>query len=124
MADAFLRLKDVPAALDILKEATEQWPDDARVKTRIAGAHMVAQDNRQALADLESALAADPDNTDALFLAIYLLNRPAAAGESAGNAQTPALLARFSKAYIDARGPHRTVVEQWMESPALSKPKP
>jgi hypothetical protein len=124
MADAFLRMKDVPAALDILKEATGQWPNDARVMTRVAGAHMIAQDNTQALADLEGVLAAHPDNADALFLAIYLLNRPAAAGGAAANAQTPALLARYSKAYINARGPYRTVVEQWIETAAASGGKP
>ncbi len=118
MADAFLRLKDVPAALDTLKEATELWPDDGRARTKTAAAHMLAHDDKQAFSELEEVLGDHPDDTDALFLAIYLLNRASPSGPPSAGARAPAgLLTRYSRAYVEAHGPHAAVVEQWMNAP-------
>ena len=109
VADAYLRQKDTPQALDILAEAAERWPQDDRVTKRLATAHLIADQRLDALKILEPYLERNPNDLDALFLAIQSLH-DAADATSELNAQ----LTKYSRAYLAADGPYKVVVEQWL----------
>jgi thioredoxin-like negative regulator of GroEL len=118
LSDALMRAKNHSAALDILTDARTRWPDEPALARRIAVAQIAAGQRDEGLATLEALLAKRGDDLDALFLAIYVLasdeRRPLEAAASDR-------LARHARAYVDAQGPYRAIVEQWLEEVAIRK---
>ena len=122
VADAYLRLGDTEQALDILSEASERWPADDRITKRLATAHLLAHNAQEAMNVLEPYLERHGDDLDALFLAIQSLHESAQAGQSTGRDNpNAAKLVGYCRAYLAAKGPYQTVVEQWLNESTQTK---
>jgi VWFA-related protein len=117
LADALLRLRDVPQALDVLNEAAAQWPEDDEVEIRIATAYALSGKRAEALAKFEAYLAKHPDDQDRHFLALRTLYEARASGKPVRTAEEDrALFTRWAAAYAATKGPQQALVDQWMRA--------
>jgi hypothetical protein len=113
LSDALMRAKNHEVALGVLTDALSRWPDEPSLARRMAAARIAGGSRDDGLAALETLLSKHGEDLDALFLAIYLL-----ASDPSGPRLEPSggeRLARYARAYVEARGPHRAIVEQWLE---------
>ena len=117
LADALLRLRDVPQALDVLNEAAAQWPEDDEVEIRIATAYALSGKRAEALEKFEAYLAKHPDDQDRHFLALRTLYEARASGKPVRTAEEDrALFTRWAAAYAATKGPQQALVDQWMRA--------
>lgn len=122
VADAYLRLKDTPQALDILGEASERWPSDDRVTKRLATAHLIANEPAEAMKILDPYLERNPGDLDAMFLAIQSLHEAGSEQPGSADADANARFVNYGRAYVAAGGTYRVVVEQWLNESAKQRP--
>lgn len=112
-AEAFLRSSNTGRALEVLNDASSRWPDDDRLKKRLAAARLATHDDVAALDMLESYLARHGDDLDALFLAIHALHRSATARSTGTDGAADPRLSMYASVYVTAQGPYQAVVQQW-----------
>jgi VWFA-related protein len=114
LADAFLRLREVQPALDILKEAQAMWPESDQVQLRVGTALAMAGKAREALDVLEPYIARNPSDHERMFIALRALYDSRSKGSSV---RTPtedrALFATLAEAYKTAGGPQIALVDEW-----------
>jgi tetratricopeptide (TPR) repeat protein len=113
LADAMMRTDRHQAALEMLMEAHDRWPDEAGLSRRLAAAQIETGQRDEALATLDALVAKKPDDLEGLFLAMYLVAGEATKEDAASAGGQK--LARYARAYLDAQGPYRAIVEQWVE---------
>jgi len=114
LGDAFLRLREVDAALDILKEASSLWPGNEQVQLRLGTAYAQAQKPVDAVRALDQYLAQHPDDQERLLIALKAIYDARSAGQSIGTVQEDRQrFERYASAYVAAGGTQVALVEQW-----------
>lgn len=117
LADALLRAREVPQAIDILMEARTLWPTDPEVGLRLGTALMMASRPAESLKVLEPYLAAHPDDHERLLLVLRALHDARSAGRAIGTAESDkALFIRYADAYALASGPQQALVAEWRKT--------
>ncbi len=116
IADAQMRLLDSTAAIDILSEARERWPDDDRLLPRLGAALATAGRRNAALETLVPYLDRHHDAPEALFLAMRLIYDAHAEGTTIlGTSEDRQLMTRYAGLYKAAGGPSSTLVDRWVQ---------
>lgn len=114
LGDAFLRLREVDAALDILKEASSLWPGNEQVQLRLGTAYAQAQKPVDAVRALDQYLAQHPDDQERLLIALKSIYDARSAGQSIGTVQEDRQrFERYASAYAAAGGSQVALIEQW-----------
>jgi VWFA-related protein len=114
LGDAFLRLRELDAALDILREASTLWPGNEQVQLRLGTAYAQAAKPVEAVRALDSYLAQHPEDQERLFIALKSIYDARSAGQSIGTVQEDRQrFERYATAYAAAAGPQMALVEQW-----------
>jgi VWFA-related protein len=117
LADAFLRLRDVDAALDILDEAKTLWPTSDQVQLRLGTAYAMQGNPVEAVKVLDPYLARNPSDHERYFVALRAIYDARTAGTSIKSPpEDVALFERYAAAYKSAGGPQVAMVEQWRKS--------
>jgi VWFA-related protein len=124
-ADAMIRLGDTGAVVDLLTRAVADWPNDDGLRRRLALAHSVAGRYSEAFATVEPLLSRDPQNLDALFVALHALYASHLAGQPVpGVGDARARMAKYGQAYVAGKGPHAELVSGWMRYIASTATQP
>jgi VWFA-related protein len=114
IADALLRARDAAGAVDILKEAADQWPGNEQLQVRLAVAYVMAGRGSDAVKTLDPYLSRHPDDHEQLFVMLRAIYEARNAGVSI---ETPEKdrdrFIRYAQAYGAAGGPHHALVERW-----------
>jgi len=117
LADALLRIPDVPQALDVLNEAAEQWPDEEEVQIRIGTAYALSGKRAEALQKFEPYLEKHPNDQERHFVALRTLYEARASGKPVRTPEEDrALFTRWAAAYAASKGPQQALVDQWMRT--------
>ncbi len=117
LGDALIRLNQNDRALQILTEASSEWPDDEQVRLRLGTAQAAAGKRTEALQTLEPYLAAHPDDHDRLLIALRTLYQARAEGKSIRSPEEDrALFTKWAAAYSAAKGPQQAMVDQWQKA--------
>ena len=111
LGDALLRSGDAALAIDPLREALGQWPDDDEIRRRVAIAHGMAGQHDEALSTIEPYLSRHASDHEALLIAIQALYETRLAGRSVATPeQDRESVGRYADAYAAANGPHLALV--------------
>jgi predicted Zn-dependent protease len=114
LGDAFVRLKELDAALDILKEAASLWPDNEQVQLRLGTTYALAANPVDAVRVLDSYLAQHPTDQERLLIALRAIYEARSTGKAIGTAQEDRQkFERYAAAYAAAGGVEQAAVEQW-----------
>ena len=116
LADSLLRQREIERALDILREGMVRWPDDPVLQVRFAQALAMDARAAEALEALDSYLAAHPQDTDRLFLAMHLVYEATGGQPLVSKAEDLARFDRYAAAYSAAGGRQQALVDQWRRS--------
>jgi VWFA-related protein len=116
LTDAALRIADGPTALEAVKEAGAQWPEDERFIRRAALVLLASRRPADAYAAFDQYLARRPEDEATLLQAIqglYQLALAGAAAESPG--QDLARVKRYAAEYERVKGSQVALVRAWVE---------
>ena len=114
LGDAFIRLSEMNAAIDILKEAVGLWPTNDQVQLRLGTAYSRASRPVEAVQALAPYLAQHPDDQERLFIALRSIYEARSTGQSIGTAdEDRKRFERYAAAYASAGGTQTAMVEQW-----------
>jgi VWFA-related protein len=114
LGDAFLRLRQLDAALDILREASNLWPASDQVQLRLGTAYALAAKPVEAVRALDPYLAQHPEDHERLLIALRSIYEARSTGQAIGTAQEDRLrFERYATAYTAAGGTQQALVEQW-----------
>ena len=114
LGDAFLRLHEVDAAIDILKEASTLWPGSEQVQPRLGTAYAQAGRPVDAVLALDPYIAQHPQDHERLLVALRAIYDARSAGQSIMTAEDDRKrFERYAAAYAAAGGPQQALVEQW-----------
>jgi VWFA-related protein len=114
LGDAFLRLRQFDAALDILREASSLWPASEQVQLRLGTAYALASKPVEAVRALDSYLAQHPEDHERLLIALRGIYEARSTGQSIGTAdEDRRRFERYAAAYVAAGGAQQAIVEQW-----------
>ena len=114
LGDAFLRLGDTSAALDILKEAAGLWPGNEQVQLRLGTAYSRASKPVEAVQALDPYLAQHSEDHERLLIALRSIYEARSTGQSIGTAEEDKKrFERYAAAYAAAGGTQQALVEQW-----------
>jgi VWFA-related protein len=114
LGDAFLRLREIDAALDILKEASGLWPGNEQVQLRLGTAYAQAAKPVDAVRALDAYLTQHPEDQERLLIALKSIYDARSAGQSIGTVQEDRQrFERYATAYVATGGPQGALVEQW-----------
>ena len=114
LGDAFLRLHDVDAAIDILKEASTLWPGSEQVQPRLGTAYAQAGRPVDAVLALDPYIAQHPQDHERLLVALKAIYDARSTGKSITTAEDDRKrFERYAAAYAAAGGPQQALVEQW-----------
>jgi VWFA-related protein len=116
LADGLLRLGQPADALEPLRQALEREPrnDDIRRNLAIAQSHLGLHE--QAYPTIVPFLDRNPNDADALMIALHALYQVHIEGKTLGSAdEDKARAATYASAYAAAKGPHAALVEKWAD---------
>ena len=114
LGDAFVRLREFDAALDILNEASKLWPGNEQVQLRLGTAYALAARPVDALRALDPYLAQHPEDQERLFIALRSIYEARSMGQSIGTVEEDRKrFERYAAAYAAAGGTQTPLVEQW-----------
>jgi hypothetical protein len=114
--EAYLRLKDWPAALDVAREAAGTWPSDAAVLRQLLRAEALGGQRADALTHIDAYVASHPSDHEVAMLGMKLLYDAAADGRPVSTPRDD--LARFERylsAYRAGKGPEAALAERWKQ---------
>jgi VWFA-related protein len=115
LSDALMRTHDYGEARAVLEEAVGKWPSDVRFTKPLAMLYATFGKGREAVRTLERYLSEQPDDRDALYLAIEWLYHVRSAGAFVHNRMEDLKLAQtYALAYERAGGPQIALVKQWV----------
>ena len=115
LIDGLLRIGDAEQALEFLEEAEPTFKDRTQYIRRLSQAYALAGRYAEAAPLADEYLAAHPDDTDMLFLALHLMYERHAAGDRLA----PADIARFSDyatRYEARKGAQILIVRGWKKA--------
>jgi predicted Zn-dependent protease len=116
LADGWLRMGQPAQALDPLKEALDKQPQNDAVRKNLAIAHSRLGMHDEAYSTITPYLQKNPNDIDALMVALHALYQRHAEGKSIGTVEEDkAQAAQYARAYIAAKGPMQALVEKWAE---------
>jgi Flp pilus assembly protein TadD len=126
-ADALLRLGDVAAAEDVLKDAVRASPEDPALTRRVALARASAGDAAHALELIEPLLTGGSAEPDVQVLAVKLAIAVAAGNTSSDHAGDLARLQRYGQLLARGSDGPPPLVTHWIRhlesgAPASSRP--
>ncbi len=114
IADARMRLRDAAAAIEILGEARDRWPDDDAFLPRLGVALATADRRDVAMKTLGQFLDRHPEADEVLFLAMRLIYEARSAGGAMLSAgEDKDLMTRYAGLYRAAGGSNLQLVERW-----------
>lgn len=114
LGDAFLRLREVDAAIDILKEAASLWPGSDQVLPRLGAAYAQAGRPVDAVLALDPYIAQHPQDHERVLVALRAIYDARSSGKSITTAEDDRKrFERYAAVYAAAGGPQQTLVEQW-----------
>ena len=123
LGDALLRSGDAALAIDPLREALGQWPDDDEIRRRLAIAHAMVGQHDEALSTIEPYLSRHSSDHEALLVAIQALYEARLAGRSVATPeQDRESVGRYAEAYAAANGPHLALVSKLEKVVAQEQP--
>lgn len=116
IADAWLRLGQPAQALDPLRAAMQDNPQNEGIRRALATAQSQLGLHEEAYATIGPYLGTHPNDPDALLIALSALYQVRMEGKTLGSAdEHKARAAQYAKAYIAAKGEHQALVEKWAE---------
>ena len=114
LGDAFIRLGEMNAAIDILKEAAGLWPTNDQVQVRLGAAYSRASRPVEAVQALDPYLAQHPEDHEHLFIALRAIYEARSTGQSIGTVEEDRKrFDRYAAAYAAAGGGQQALVDQW-----------
>ena len=114
VADALLRTGDTSGAVEILKEAADQWPDDEQLDVRLGVAYVMAGRAADAVKTLDPYLSRHPEDHERLFVVLRGMYEARNAGVSIESPEKDReRFSRYAAAYAAASGPHQALVDRW-----------
>jgi VWFA-related protein len=114
LGDGFIRLGEINAAIDILKEAAGLWPANDQVQLRLGTAYSRASRPVEAVQVLDPYLAQHPEDQERLFIALRSIYEARSTGQSIGTVEEDKKrFERYAAAYASAGGTQTPMVEQW-----------
>lgn len=117
LGDALIRARDLVQARTILEEAVQKWPADVRFAKPLSLVYASFGLGREAVRMVQRHLEAEPEDVEALVMAVEWTYHLHTAGATA---QTPAEDVRRARTYADAyirtKGPQAALVQQWMSA--------
>jgi tetratricopeptide (TPR) repeat protein len=115
LLDALLRRGESARAIEVARQTLAAGSTDPRTARQLAAAYLADGRHQEALQVLENRLAEAPDDVDAQWLAIHVLFAGFVSGTGPGSNQTDrARLSDLLTSYLQARGPHRALAEEWL----------
>ena len=114
LSQGLLRRHSLPEAKDILEEAHEKFPSDARFSGSLAGVYATFGKGKEAILLLEQYLDKGPDDIEAARVGVEWLYQIHAAGRVAHNGAEDLALARAWAARY-GNGPRQALVKQWLD---------
>jgi VWFA-related protein len=115
LIDGLLRIGDAEQALEFLEEAEPTFTDRLQYTRRLAQAYALAGRYADASPLADEYLAAHPNDTDMLFLALHLLYERHAIGETLDDAAR-ARFEDYARRYEAAKAPQVLVVRGWKKA--------
>lgn len=116
LADGWLRLGQPAQALEPLRQALEQQPQNDSVRKNLAIAQSHLGLHEQAYPTIMPFLQKNPSDVDALLVALYALYQVHIEGKTIGTPeQDRAQAAQYARAYAAANGPSQALVAKWAE---------
>lgn len=116
LADAFLRLRELSSALDILVEAQKLWPDSDPVQLRLGTVLALDGKGPEALAILEPYLLRNPADHERRFVLLRLLYEAKQAGQSVRSpGEDRELFEKHAAAYAAGGGAQAVLVGEWQK---------
>jgi VWFA-related protein len=122
-ADAYLRMQDTDAAVDLIREGMDEWPEDAGLQGRLVRAYVQANRSAEALAALDRHVDRWRGDHDMLLLGMRLVYEAHVGGRPLESPEAD--LARFRRylaAYVAIAGPERALAEQWLAAVGSARP--
>ena len=114
LGDAFVRLREFDAALDILNEASKLWPGSEQVQLRLGTAYALAARPVDAVRALDPYLAQHPEDQERLLIALRAIYEARSTGQSIGTVEEDRKrFERYAAAYAATGGTQLPLVEQW-----------
>jgi VWFA-related protein len=121
LGDALLRQREIEAAVALMNEAAERWPEEPEVQPRRATALAMAGRPEEALQVLSRYFERHGSDRDRLFIALRLIYETRASGRSRRTLEEDrARFEEYAAAYAAAGGKQMELVERWREF--LTKP--
>jgi tetratricopeptide (TPR) repeat protein len=115
LIDGLLRIGDSEQALEFLKEAEPTFTDRMEYVRRLAQAYALAGRYEDARPLADEYLAAHPDDTDMLFLALHLLYERHASGDTL-SAEDIARFTAYAGRYESRNGVQILIVRGWKKA--------
>jgi VWFA-related protein len=116
-SDAYLRLRDFDAALDVAREAATTWPESAAAQRQLIRAAALAGRAEEALQHIDEYIVGHPTDHEVLLLGMKVLYDAAADGRPVGAAvDDRARYDRYLKSYRAAKGPEVALAERWRQT--------
>ena len=114
LADAVFRLGDEQLAIAPLRDAVSTWPSDDELRRRLAMAYALTLQYKEALTTVEPYIAGHPGDHEALLVAVHAIYSSRLAGQPLlGGDADRERMAKYSRAYAAAKGPHEALVTSW-----------
>jgi tetratricopeptide (TPR) repeat protein len=114
LADAVFRLGDEQLAIAPLRDAVSAWPSDDELRRRLAMAYALTLQYKEALTTVEPYIAGHPGDHEALLVAVHAIYSSRLAGQPLlGGDADRERMAKYSRAYAAAKGPHQAMVTSW-----------
>ena len=116
LGDALLRTNNLGDARNILLEAAEKWPADARFAKPLALLYATFGQGREAVRTLGRHIEYDPSDTEALALAVEWMYHLRLSNATAYSRPEDLKRARaYAERYAATKGQQQALVRQWLE---------
>jgi VWFA-related protein len=116
LIDAWLRTRDLPLALDLLRTSVAEWPADVTLAQRAGLAAAMSGQPVDAVRALTRWTDAHPDDHPRLLVVLRMLYEARAAGLSVDSVNGDRVLfAKLATQYTSAGGPQITQVAAWKQ---------
>lgn len=116
LGDALLRTNDLGEARNILQEAVEKWPADARFAKPLALLYATFGQGREAVRTLARHIEYDPADIEALGLGVEWMYHLRLSNAVAYSRPEDLTRARgYADRYAAGKGPQQALVRQWIE---------
>jgi tetratricopeptide (TPR) repeat protein len=117
LSAALMRTRSLVEARGILEEAIASWPNDTRFAKPLALLYATFGQGREAVRTIERHIEHNPDDSEALSLAVEWIYHLHTSGAVARTRAEDVKIARsYTEAYERAQGPRTALVREWMSA--------